>query len=121
MRRLGPLLAPALLLAACGGGGGGGGTSQQPASAKPCPAGATVVRMQDIQFHPGKVSVKVGSTVCWTNADDVQHDAVADAGAFHSALFGKGQTFSWKAAKAGTVSYVCSVHPGMTGELDVSG
>ena len=38
-----------------------------------------------------------------------------------SALFGKGKTFSWKADKAGTISYVCTVHPNMTAKLTVTG
>jgi plastocyanin len=122
---------PALLVAvfllcascgACGGGGGGGGGAEPKASSTPCPSSAVVVHMKDIRFKPEKASVKVGQTVCWTNDDDVQHDAVdEDGGAFKSPLFGKGDTFSWKAAKAGTISYVCTVHPGMTGELDVTG
>jgi plastocyanin len=120
MPRVFALLALVVLVAACGGGGSSG--SQQPASDAKCPAGATVIAMKDIQFHPAKAAVKVGDTVCWTNEDGgVQHDAAADDGAFRSVLFGSGKTFSWKAAKAGKVSYVCTVHPGMTGELDVSG
>jgi plastocyanin len=122
MRRLAPLavLLTALLAACGGGGGGGGGGSQQSASSKSCPQGATVIKMQDIQFHPRNASVKMGDTVCWTNEDSVQHDAVADSGAFKSALFGKGQTFTWKADTAGTIKYVCTVHPNMTAELKVS-
>jgi plastocyanin len=121
VRRLLVLLALPVLIAACGGGGGGGSASKQAASSKPCPQGATVVHMKDIQFQPKDATVKVGDTVCWTNDDTVQHDAVADNGDFRSALFGKGQTFSWKAAKAGTVAYVCTVHPNMTAQLVVKG
>jgi plastocyanin len=78
--------------------------------------------MKNIKFAPDQASAKVGQTVCWVNDDTVQHDAVdEDTDAFHSALFGKGKTFSWKAAKAGTVSYVCTVHPGMQGKLTISG
>jgi plastocyanin len=77
--------------------------------------------MKDIKFVPEKATAKVGQTVCWTNEDDVQHDAVdEDGGSFKSALFGNGKTFSWKADKAGTVKYVCTVHPGMDGVLDVT-
>jgi plastocyanin len=114
------LLALPLVLAACGG-GGGGGSAKQAASSKPCPQGAVVIHMADIKFKPDKVTAKVGDTVCWTNDDDIQHDAVDEDGKqFQSALFGKGETFTWKAAKAGTVKYVCTVHPGMDGELDVN-
>jgi plastocyanin len=125
MRRLVVLPLLALGLAACGGGGGssggGGAQKQQAASAQPCPSGGTVIHMKDIQFQPKKTSVKVGDTVCWTNDDGVQHDAVADNGAFHSALFGQKHTFTWKATKAGTISYVCTVHPNMTATLTVTG
>jgi|1185.fasta_scaffold911290_2 plastocyanin len=123
MRRLAVLLALVLsaALAACGGGGGGGAT-ETAASSKPCPAGAVKIQMKDIKFAPEKAGAKVGQSVCWTNDDDVQHDAVDEDGhAFHSALFGQGKTFTWKADTAGTVKYVCTVHPGMDGELDVTG
>jgi plastocyanin len=121
MRRLLPVLLPAVaaLLAACGGSGSSSPT--QSAASKPCPSGAVVIHMKDIRFAPEKASAKVGQTVCWTNDDDVQHDAVDEnGGAFKSALFGKGGTFAWKAAKAGAISYVCTVHPGMTAKLDVT-
>ena len=116
MLRLVPaLLAALVLLPACG-----GAHDSAPASSSACAAGTVRVRMADIKFAPETVKVKVGQTVCWTNEDDVQHDAVADGGAFGSTLFGHGKTFSWKATKAGTIGYVCSVHPGMTGTLDVT-
>jgi plastocyanin len=121
MRRLAPLaVLLTALVAACGGGGGGGGGGGSQQSASSCPSGATMIKMKDIQFHPQQASVKMGGTVCWTNEDDVQHDAVADSGAFKSALFGKGKTFTWKADTAGTIKYVCTVHPNMTAELKVS-
>jgi plastocyanin len=110
------------VLAGCGGGGGGGGSTKQAATSSPCAQGSVVIHMADINFKPEKADAKVGQTVCWVNDDDVQHDAVdEDSKQFESDLFGKGKTFSWKAAKAGTVKYECTVHPGMTGELDVSG
>jgi plastocyanin len=122
MRRLIPALVLAATLAACGGGGGGGGGgTKSAASSKPCPSGAVVVHMANIQFAPDKATAKVGDTVCWVNDDDIQHDVIADGKQFQSALFGKGHTFSWKADKAGSVPYVCSVHPAMTATLTVAG
>jgi plastocyanin len=117
MRNRIALLALPLALAACGGSSSG---SEQAASTAPCAKGAVVIHMADIKFAPGKAAAKVGQTVCWVNDDTAQHDAVADDKQFHSALFAKGHTFSWKASGSGTVSYECSVHPGMTGEIDVS-
>jgi plastocyanin len=111
----------ALALAGCGGGndnGGGGGSS----TSTPAASGGTVtIEMKNIQFAPKDVTVKVGQTVKWVNQDAVDHDVKANSGAtFKSDLFGKGGTFEWKADKAGTVDYVCTVHPGMTGKLTVN-
>lgn len=113
----------ALALAGCGGGndnGGGGGGGG--GSATPAAGGNTVtIDMKDIQFAPKDATVKVGQTVKWVNQDTVDHDVVAKSGAtFKSELFGKGKSFEWKADKAGTVSYVCTVHPGMAGTLKVT-
>jgi plastocyanin len=113
------LLVP-LLIAACGGGGGGnsgGGGGSQTASA--CPKSAVVIHMHNIKFSPDTATAKAGQKVCWVNDDDVQHDAVADNGEFKSKLFGNGQTFTTTVSKPGSISYVCTVHPGMTGTLKV--
>jgi plastocyanin len=109
----------ALALAGCGGGddNGGGGGSSAPAA----DANVVTIDMKNIQFSPKEATVKVGQTVKWVNQDTVDHDAVAKSGAtFKSDLFGHGESFEWKADKAGTVSYVCTVHPGMTGTLKVT-
>jgi plastocyanin len=111
------ILALAFALASCGGGGDGG---EQPASSGDCPSDAVTIKMADIKFDPEKASAKVGQTVCWVNEDTVDHDAVANSGAdFKSELFSKGETFSAKLDKAGTVEYECTIHPGMTGTIDV--
>jgi plastocyanin len=116
-------MATALVVSACGGGGGGGSSSSSSsgsASSQSCPKGAKVIHMRNIRFEPQTVSVKAGTKVCWVNDDDVQHDAVADGGAFKSSLFGQGQSFTATVRKTGSIAYVCTVHPGMTGTLKVS-
>lgn len=75
--------------------------------------------MRNIAFSPKTATAKVGQKVCWVNDDDVQHDAAANNGLFKSQLFGNGRTFTTKLTKAGTIDYVCTVHPGMTGTLHV--
>jgi plastocyanin len=115
------LLALPLALVACGGSSSSSGGSDQSASSTACPKGAVVIHMANIKFAPEKATAKPGQTVCWINDDTVQHDATADGQQFHSALFGKGKTFSWKAVGSGPVKYVCTVHPGMDGEIDVTG
>ncbi len=115
----------ALALAGCGGGTDEDtttGPASNPGASEQAPgttAGAKIT-MKDIEFQPSDKKVKVGDTVTWVNEDAVEHDATATEGAdFKSELFGKGKTFEWKAEKAGTVKYVCTVHPGMEGTLTV--
>jgi plastocyanin len=112
-----------VVLAGCGGGGGSSSSSSSTAASKPAAAAATgsvVVTMQNIQFAPKDVTVKAGQTIAWRNQDTVAHNVTAQSGAsFKSSTFGKGGTFSFKASKAGTIKYVCTIHPGMTGTITV--
>jgi plastocyanin len=119
MRRLAiPLMLLALLAAACGDDDGGGGEG---AASEACPDGAVVIRMVDIKFDPKDATADVGQEICWTNEDSIDHNAVAESGAdFESELFGKGQTFTTTVDAPGTVEYVCTIHPGMVGTIEVS-
>jgi plastocyanin len=119
MRRLLPiLLALPLVLAACGGGGGG---EKGAASDQACASDATVVHMKDLKFDPDKATAKAGQKVCWVNDDSAQHDVSAKSGAtFESELYGEGKTYTTTVANAGTIAYVCTVHPAMTATLEVT-
>jgi plastocyanin len=93
-------------------GSGSGGTAA---------GGGTKIDMKDIKFVPKTDTVKVGQKVTWTNRDGVQHNVTATSGAaFKSQNFGQGQTFSFTPTKAGTIKYVCTIHPGMTATLTVT-
>jgi plastocyanin len=122
MKLLLALIAVAVALAGCGGDDSGGGGGSAGASSQPCASDAVVIKMANIKFDPAKATAKVGQAVCWENDDTVDHDASATSGAsFKSDLFSKGQTFTTTVDKAGTVKYECTIHPGMTGEIDVKG
>jgi plastocyanin len=122
LMRLALLLATvALGLAACGGDDGGGGGGEQPAASGACQDGAVVIRMVDIKFDPEDATAQVGQEICWPNEDEVEHNAVAESGAsFESQLYGRGETFTTTIDEPGTVEYVCTVHPGMTGTIEVT-
>ena len=76
------------------------------------------VVMQAVQFAPATLKVKRGDTVIWTNRDPFPHTATA-AGIFDSKPVDEGRTFRWRADRAGTIAYVCSLHPTMRGTLEV--
>jgi plastocyanin len=120
-------LALALAVSACGGGSSGGGstatsTASSSASSSGAGGGSVAIKMQNIAFAPKATTVKVGEKVTWTNDDSVTHNVTANSGAdFKSKDFGNGGTFSFTPDKAGTIKYVCTIHPGMTGTLTVTG
>src|SRR3954447_14401768 len=103
----------ALAIAGCGGDGGSSKSGGSPPGA---------VSMKGLRFHPDQTTVRVGQKVTWTNDDDIDHNVTATGGAkFMSQAYGPGKTYSYTPRKAGTIKYVCTLHPGMTGKLIVKG
>jgi plastocyanin len=45
---------------------------------------STEVKIDNFSFAPGTLTVPVGTTVTWTNRDDIAHTAVSTEGAFKS-------------------------------------
>ena len=79
------------------------------------------VQMILIAFSPKSVTVKVGQKVTWTNQDAVDHNVIANDGTFKSGDFGQNGTYSFTPKKAGKIEYQCTLHPGMTATLNVTG
>ena len=82
------------------------------------PKGAEV-NIDNFSFSPATITVKAGTTVTWTNRDDIPHTVVADDKTFKSKVLDTGETFTLTPTKPGTYPYFCSVHPHMTGKLVV--
>jgi plastocyanin len=80
------------------------------------------VEIEDYAFKPGSITVKKGTTVKWTNKDDVQHDIVADTSGsgLGSELLSKGQSYSFTFDTAGAFTYHCGPHPYMKGTVTVT-
>jgi plastocyanin len=82
------------------------------------PAAATAeVKIDNFSFGPGTLTVAVGTTVVWTNHDDIPHTVVSTDGVFKSKVLDTDEKFSYTFAKAGTFAYFCSIHPKMTGKV----
>ena len=81
------------------------------------------VTIRDYAFSPATITVKVGTTVTWTNQDSVRHDVVSDDGSADGPsgpLLAKGETYKFTFNKAGTYSYHCSPHPYMKAKVVVT-
>jgi plastocyanin len=80
----------------------------------------TEVVINNFSSSPKKSTVPVGTTVTWTNHDNVSHAVTSADNQFKkSPILKTGQRFSNTFAAAGTYSYFCSIHPRMTGEITV--
>ena len=77
------------------------------------------VTIDNFSFGPQTLTVAAGTTVTWTNRDDIPHTVVSTDGVFKSQVRDTDEKFSYTFAKAGTYSYYCSVHPKMTGKVVV--
>jgi plastocyanin len=88
-------------------------------AAAPIAAGKAEVTIDNFNFSPTPLTVKRGTQITWTNADDIPHTVVNDGQAFKSKVLGTGEKFTFTAAKPGTYLYSCSIHPNMTGKIVV--
>lgn len=71
-------------------------------------------------FTPGNISVHVGDTVTWKNDDSTTHTVKSrDEGLFFSGSILQKRSFEYTFTEAGTFEYYCSLHPWMTGTVEV--
>jgi plastocyanin len=108
----------AVLLVVLGIAGRGTGTGYFTASAQQKPE-TTEVKIDNFSFGPGTLTVPVGTTVTWTNRDDIPHTVVSTDMVFKSKVLDTDEKFSFTFSKAGTFPYFCSIHPKMTGKVVV--
>ena len=77
------------------------------------------VRIDNFSFGPIEVTVPAGTTVTWTNHDDIPHTVVSTDKVFKSKVLDTDEKFSFTFSTPGTYPYFCSIHPKMTGKVVV--
>jgi plastocyanin len=75
------------------------------------------VKIDNFSFGAAALTVSVGTTVTWTNRDDIPHTVVSTDGVFKSRVLDTDEKFSYTFSRAGTYPYFCSLHPKMTGKV----
>ena len=83
------------------------------------PAGAASVAVEFQEFRPSPLDVLPGETVEWLNVSERRHTVTADDESFDSGDIFGGDRFEVTFAEVGAYPYHCTVHPGMTGEVNV--
>jgi Icc protein len=79
------------------------------------------VNIDNFSFTPKKISVAVGTTITWTNHDDIPHNVVSTEKKFSSPVLDTDQKFSFTFREPGSYPYFCKIHPMMTGMVQVTG
>ena len=112
-----------LLLALCAWVVGCNTTSTTATIATPQPV---QVEIKGFLFKPSSREVPVGTTVIWTNADDINHSVTqgtpptpAPSG-FDSDFFVLNETYSFTFDAPGDYMYFCKRHNHMTGVIQVT-
>ena len=89
--------------------------------------GEQAVTIVNFAFSPNELTIPVGTTVVWTNQDNVGHTVTAGSPTspnpdlFDSGSLSSGDTFSFTFEEAGTFNYYCTIHPAMTATITVEG
>jgi len=76
------------------------------------------VHIDNFVFQPAELKIKVGTTVTWTNRDDIAH-TITSGSPFRSKTLDTDDKFSFTFTNAGDYKYFCSLHPHMTGMIKV--
>jgi plastocyanin len=96
-----------------------GSLAATPSTSTKAPAAAAEVRIDNFTFAPQTVTVPVGTTVHWTNRDDIPHTVASENKSFRSKALDTDDGFTYTFTKPGTYNYFCSLHPRMTGKVVV--
>jgi plastocyanin len=90
-------------------------------SAAPAPQSEikSEVKIDNFSFSPAALEINAGTTVTWTNADDIPHTVVSNDKIFKSKVLDTDQKFSFTFDKPGAYPYFCSLHPKMTAKVVV--
>jgi plastocyanin len=70
-------------------------------------------------YAPTSRRVQPGTWVTWSNSGQDAHTVTASDGSFDSGNLDPSEGFSWYFDQAGTFTYLCALHPWMTGKIVV--
>jgi plastocyanin len=94
-----------------------------PGANAPAPSGEAVrsekVRISGFAYDPDPVTIQVGGKVTWLNEDAAPHTATAEDGSFDTGTLDEGKLKSESFKEAGSFAYICTIHPGMNGVVEV--
>jgi len=82
--------------------------------------GTYVITISGRAFNPNAITILVGTTVTWTNLDQVDHTVTSSTGVWDSGDIMPNKSFSYTFKTEGSYSYYCGDRPSMTGTVTVT-
>jgi plastocyanin len=79
------------------------------------------VSIKSTAFAPKAVTINGGDTVTWKNVDTVNHQVVANSGAFASGQIAPNRIYAKRLDTPGTYAYHDALHPTLKGTVKVTG
>lgn len=89
------------------------------AAAAPAPSRTVDVEIAKFAFVPKEITVAPGTHVVWVNRDGAPHTVTGTDKRFASAGLDTGDKFEHTFAQQGDFTYLCTLHPFMTGVVHV--
>ena len=81
---------------------------------------ASAISIDNFSFTPATLTVRAGTTVTWTNKDDIPHGIASSNKAFaRSKALDTDDSYSFTFTTPGTYQYFCYLHPHMVGSIVV--
>ena len=82
-------------------------------------ANATAAEIRAMRFTQDRIEIAAGTTIRWTNNDQLQHSVTANDGSWDSGLINPGATWSHTFTQPGEYAFHCTPHPFMKGVVVV--
>ena len=83
------------------------------------PAATVDLNIAKFAFAPKEITIAPGIKIIWTNRDETPHTVTSNDKSFASKGLDTDDKFEHTFASEGDFSYICTVHPFMTGVVHV--
>ena len=83
------------------------------------PTSTFEVKIAKFAFEPKEITIAPGTRVVWTNGDETPHTVTGNDKSFASKGLDTDDKFEHTFPSEGDFSYICTVHPYMTGVVHV--
>ena len=88
-------------------------------AAAAAPASTVDINIAKFAYGPKEITVAPGTKIVWTNHDQTPHSVTSNDKAFASKGLDTDDKFEHTFTSEGDFSYICTVHPFMTGVVHV--